>query len=266
MHFGTNYNDPLPFPPDAPKVEISGNAGEIFKRRYMRDGETPEQAVWRVASYVAMANSGNRDTAISKAVVYYEFLRQFIFVPNSPTWSGAGTPLGQLAACFVLPLEDDLGKEDDGIFSTLRNAVLIQQRSGGNGFSFSKLRPKGSLVATSNGEASGPVSFIKAFDSAFGSIAQGGIRRGANMAVLRIDHPDIEEFITAKHKEGDIANFNISVAITDLFFKVLGESEREADEIIVTLKNGEIVTIKPDEVVEVDGEMITGSELASRLT
>jgi ribonucleoside-diphosphate reductase alpha chain len=102
MHFGTNYNDPLPFPPDAPKVEISGNAGEIFKRRYMRDGETPEQAVWRVASYVAMANSGNRDTAISKAVVYYEFLRQFIFVPNSPTWSGAGTPLGQLAACFRL--------------------------------------------------------------------------------------------------------------------------------------------------------------------
>ncbi|MEZ4834825.1 MAG: hypothetical protein R2873_23040 [Caldilineaceae bacterium] len=149
--------------------------------------------------------------------MFYDLLTELRFFPNSPTFTGAGTPLGQLAACFVLPIEDDMGREGDGIFSTLRVAALIQQTGGGNGFSFSRLRPKGDVVHTSSGRATGPVGFLRVYDQAFGEIAQGGTRRGANMAVLRVDHPDIEAFIESKAEEGTIANFNISVAITDEF-------------------------------------------------
>jgi ribonucleoside-diphosphate reductase alpha chain len=139
------------------------------------------------------------------------------FFPNSPTFTGAGTPLGQLAACFVLPIADDLGARSDGIFSTLRVAALIQQVGGGNGFSFTDLRPKGSRVAKSNGIATGPVGFLSVYDKAFGEVAQGGVRRGANMGVLRVDHPDVRDFIKCKSAEGSISNFNISVAITNKF-------------------------------------------------
>jgi len=128
--------------------------------------------------------------------------------------------------CFVLPISDDLGKNSDGIFQTLRDAALIQQTGGGNGFSFSRLRPKGDSVASSAGVATGPVGFLRTYDGAFGEVAQGGTRRGANMAVLRVDHPDIEAFVTCKAKEGDIANFNISVGITDAFMQAV---EADAD-------------------------------------
>jgi ribonucleoside-diphosphate reductase alpha chain len=148
------------------------------------------------------------------------------FIPNSPTWTGAGTGLGQLAACFVLPIEDDLGGEPNGIFDTLREAVLIQQTGGGNGFSFGRLRPKDSVVRASMGKASGPVGFLKAFDSSFDVIAQGGTRRGANMGVLPVSHPDIEEFVAAKVVEGELSNFNISVAITDDFMDAV---DKDAD-------------------------------------
>ncbi|MDD2694326.1 MAG: adenosylcobalamin-dependent ribonucleoside-diphosphate reductase, partial [Anaerolineales bacterium] len=155
------------------------------------------------------------------AVQYYELLTTKRFFPNSPTFTGAGTPLGQLAACFVLPITDDMGRDPAGIFQTLRDAALIQQTGGGNGFSFSRLRPKGTLVKSSAGEATGPVGFLRVYDKAFGEIAQGGTRRGANMAVLRVDHPDIEEFITCKTDENAITNFNISVGITDAFMQAV---------------------------------------------
>ncbi len=154
---------------------------------------------------------------------FYTMLTEKRFFPNSPTFTGAGTPLGQLAACFVLPISDDMGRRGDGIFTTLRNAALIQQTGGGNGFSFARLRPSGALVKSSAGQATGPIGFLRVYDEAFGEIAQGGTRRGANMGVLRVDHPDIEEFVTCKTDENAITNFNISVGITDAFMEAVKE-------------------------------------------
>lgn len=151
----------------------------------------------------------------------FELVATWSFLPNSPTWTGAGTPIGQLAACFVLPLEDDLMK----IMTTKMEATMIQKSGGGNGFCFSNLRPKGSYIKSSGGVSCGPISFLGSYDQHFGTIAQGGTRRGANMAVFRIDHPDIREFITCKGKEGSIANFNISVHVTDEFFAALDAGE-----------------------------------------
>ncbi len=261
-HVGTNQYQPIPTPDDLEPVELSGNARQIFLKRYVQSGETPEQAVWRVASFVAMARSEEFGPPLQRARRYYDLLRQFIFVPNSPTWSGAGTPLGQLAACFVLPLEDDLGKESSGIFATLKNAALIQQTGGGLGFNFGKLRPKGSTIKSSGGEASGPLSFLRVYDAAFGSIAQGGTRRGANMGVMPIDHPDIEEFIALKHTEGDISNFNISVAMTDEFFAILGETQD--DEIVIKLQTGDTIVVGFEETLEIDGKLVTGRELLNK--
>ncbi len=213
------------------KADIKGNALDIFKRRFaLKDEkgiprETVEEAIYRVASHVA---EGEPTQKLKDAYTqnYFNLIADKRFVPNTPTWSGAKTRLGQLAACFVLPISDDMGKDSDGIFQTLRNAALIQQTGGGNGFSFSNLRPMGDLVKASNGVASGPVSFLKAYDAAFGNIAQGGTRRGANMAVLRVDHPDIESFIRCKSSEGSISNFNISVGITDEFMKCVKEDRQ----------------------------------------
>ncbi|MCL4162182.1 UNVERIFIED_CONTAM: hypothetical protein GTU68_066917, partial [Idotea baltica] len=152
---------------------------------------------------------------------FYRLLTSRAFFPNSPTFTGAGTPLGQLAACFVLPITDDMGRDPAGIMSTLRNAALIQQTGGGNGFSFSALRQEGAFVKSSGGTSSGPVGFMKVYDAAFGMIAQGGTRRGANMAVLRVDHPDILKFIQCKSSEDAVTNFNISVGITDKFMRAV---------------------------------------------
>ncbi|MGD2163813.1 MAG: adenosylcobalamin-dependent ribonucleoside-diphosphate reductase, partial [Anaerolineales bacterium] len=156
---------------------------------------------------------------------FYTLLTSKCFFPNSPTFTGAGTPLGQLAACFVLPIADDMGREQAGIFQTLRDAALIQQTGGGNGFSFSRLRPSGDLVVSSAGKATGPLGFLRVYDQAFGEVAQGGTRRGANMAVLRVDHPDIEDFIRCKSSEHAITNFNISVGITDDFMRAVKQDE-----------------------------------------
>jgi ribonucleoside-diphosphate reductase alpha chain len=220
-----------PTPPqELSKVKLSDNSEKVLVKRYLRKGEngnpieTIEEMFWRVAYHVA--NGAKQETsAMNNALAFYNMMASRRFFPNSPTFTGAGTPLGQLAACFVLPVSDDMGRAEDGIFSTLRNAALIQQTGGGNGFSFSKLRPKGSLVKTSAGEATGPVGFLKVYDHAFGEIAQGGTRRGANMGVLRIDHPDIEDFISCKTNENAITNFNISIGITDSFMEAVINDE-----------------------------------------
>jgi ribonucleoside-diphosphate reductase alpha chain len=164
--------------------------------------------------------------AEAKAEEYRVLLNELWFLPNSPTWTGAGTPLGQLAACFVLPIDDDLASGRASIFETMKVAAAIQQTGGGNGFSFGRLRPNKALVTRSMGKASGPVGFLITYDGAFGWIGQGGTRRGANMGVLPVHHPDVLEFIRAKTVEGEISNFNISVAITDDFMEAV---EKDAD-------------------------------------
>ena len=218
-----------PLPVELNKVDLTDNAHQVFSRRYVRRNEKSEpveeveETFWRVAYHVAKVESewGNNVDSIARS--YYELLSTRRFFPNSPTFTGAGTPLGQLAACFVLPVSDDMGRNSAGIFQTLRDAALIQQTGGGNGFSFSRLRPKGTLVKKSAGQATGPVGFLRVYDKAFGEIAQGGTRRGANMGVLRVDHPDIEDFITCKTDEDAITNFNISVGITDAFMEAVKE-------------------------------------------
>ena len=219
---------PTPPPPaDLPPVELTENARQVLMKRYVRRGddgkpcETVEEMFWRVAWHVAKVEELWQEDVDATRCEYYQLLSSKKFFPNSPTFTGAGTPLGQLAACFVLPITDDMGKDSAGIFQTLRDAALIQQTGGGNGFSFSRLRPMGSLVKSSAGQATGPVGFLRVYDHAFGEIAQGGTRRGANMAVLRVDHPDIESFITCKTNENAITNFNISVGITDAFMQAV---------------------------------------------
>ncbi len=225
--------DPTPpLPEGARDVELSDNALEVFKRRYLRKGqdgqpvETVRETFWRVAYHVAKVEAVWGKDAEEIARPFYELIASKRFLPNSPTFTGAGTPLGQLAACFVLPISDDMGRWEDGIFQTLRDAALIQQTGGGNGFSFSRLRPKNSLIKASSGHATGPVGFLKVYDKAFGEIAQGGTRRGANMAVLRVDHPDIGDFITCKTDETAITNFNISVGITNDFMEAVLDDEK----------------------------------------
>jgi len=216
-----------PMPKGLPKANLTDNARKVLEKRYVRRGdngkpaENVEEMFWRVAYHVAKVEEMWEADVLKRAEEYYHLLSSKKFFPNSPTFTGAGTPLGQLAACFVLPITDDMGRDSAGIFQTLRDAALIQQTGGGNGFSFSRLRPKGAMVLTSAGQATGPVGFLRVYDHAFGEIAQGGTRRGANMAVLRVDHPDVEDFITCKINENQITNFNISVGITDAFMRAV---------------------------------------------
>ena len=220
-----------PIPEDLPSIELSDNSKQILSKRYLRhahDGspaETVDGMFWRIAWHVSDTPERGEDHE-KLARDFYHMLVSKSFFPNSPTFTGAGTPLGQLAACFVLPISDDMGRANDGIFSTLRDAALIQQTGGGNGFNFSRLRPAGSIVKASAGQATGPVGFLKVYDNSFGEIAQGGTRRGANMGVLRVDHPDVEDFIECKTNENAITNFNISLAITDAFMQAV---EADAD-------------------------------------
>jgi ribonucleoside-diphosphate reductase alpha chain len=237
---------------DEQAVKLTDNARVVLMKRYVRRGpdgkpnETVEGMFRRVARAVAEPDRDHGADAEATEQAFYQLLTELRFFPNSPTFTGAGTPLGQLAACFVLPISDDMGRDSAGIFQTLRDAALIQQTGGGNGFSFGRLRPKAAYVASSAGQATGPVGFLRVYDKAFGEIAQGGTRRGANMAVLPVHHPDILDFINCKVSEDQITNFNISVGITDRFMEAVRDDK---DFELVAPHNGQVMkTVRAREI------------------
>jgi ribonucleoside-diphosphate reductase alpha chain len=209
---------------EEPKLTV--NALEVLRQRYLlrdeneRIVESPSELFKRVAQAVAAADSNYGGNPNKTENVFYGMMSRLEFIPNTPTLFNAGTRLGQLSACFVLPVEDSL----EGIFTSAKNMALIEQSGGGVGFDFSRLRPKGDIVKSTKGVASGPVSFMRIFDTGTEIIKAGGKRRGAMMAVLRVDHPDVIEFITSKQQPGFLLNFNISVAVTDDFMKAMEEN------------------------------------------
>lgn len=220
---------------------LSKSAQTILQRRYLQrdeDGEvieTIDELFRRVANAVAAPEGTD---AVKYSNLFYDLMVNLDFLPNSPTLMNAGVPGGQLSACFVLPVEDSM----EGIFNTLRDSALIHKTGGGTGFSFSRLRAKNSVVKSTGGVASGPISFMKAYNAATETVKQGGKRRGANMGILRIDHPDIEDFIHCKKDKTELTNFNISVAVTDVFMDAVKE---EGSYDLVDPRSGKVVDTIP---------------------
>jgi ribonucleoside-diphosphate reductase alpha chain len=214
-------------PPPEPQPSFDDHALQVLAARYLlRDAEgtpreTPPEMLWRVARGVAAAEARWDEDPARMAARFYELLASLRFLPNSPTLMNAGKATGQLSACFVLPVGDSL----EEIFDSVKHAAQIHQTGGGTGFAFSRLRPRDDTVRN-GGRASGPVAFMRVFDAATAAVHQGGVRRGANMGILRVDHPDVLEFVDIKRDPNELNHFNISVAVTDAFMKALDEGTR----------------------------------------
>ena len=239
-------------------LQLSGNAIRVLERRYLKKVdnevvETPEELFRRVADNIAGVEQtvygASPEETKQLSQRFYDLMSSLDFLPNSPTLMNAGRELQQLSACFVLPIEDSM----ESIFETLKNTALVHKTGGGTGFSFSRLRPRNDIVATTGGVASGPVSFLKVFDASTQAVKQGGTRRGANMGILRCDHPDIMEFITCKRDNEDITNFNLSVGITEKFMEAVKADEEYP---LINPRSGNVVRmVRAREVFDLIVEM-----------
>ncbi len=229
-------------------IALTPNAIRVLESRYLlknNEGnfvENPQQLFERVAKHISKAELlySNQEAALKWEKVFYEMMSNLYFLPNSPTLMNAGIALNQLSACFVIPVKDNL----EDIFNSLKYTALIQQSGGGTGFNFSQLRHKGDFIQTTSGASSGPIAFMKIFDVTTENIKQGGKRRGANMGILNVDHPDIEEFIDLKLDEGVMTNFNISVGVTNDFMKAVEENSQWELKNVNSKKTVKIVSAK----------------------
>ncbi len=236
---------------------ISVNGLKVLEKRYLQKDEngkaieTPEAMFRRISSFIATADKAFEPEKDTKELEnkFYDIMSKLYFLPNSPTLMNAGRELGQLSACFVLPVEDSM----EGIFDAIKHAAIIHKSGGGTGFSFSRLRSQGASVKSTGGVASGPISFMKVFNSATEAVKQGGVRRGANMGILRVDHPDILNFIQCKKNDKDITNFNISIAITEKFMEAVEKGEEY--ELIEPHTNEVTGKLKANEVFELIVDM-----------